>query len=105
LSPIIGAFLIFPENILKNHCFILIFKLLFIHSHLIKDLIMSISEEKIADILVRRDGLSREDAEDRVKEAEDALQEYLEDGDMCSAYNICEEYFGLEPDYLEQLNY
>jgi len=28
------------------------------------------------------------------------MKQYMEDGDLDSAYNICEEYFGLEPDYL-----
>ena len=35
-----------------------------------------------------------------IEEAKTMMDEYLNDGDQESAFNICEEMFGLEPDYL-----
>ena len=52
---------------------------------------------------MRRDGIDEEDAQQQIDEAKELLREYLEDDDQESAYNICEECFGLEPDYLMEL--
>ena len=57
----------------------------------------------IKEVLMRRDGIDEEDAQQQIDEAKELLQEYLEDDDQESAYNICEECFGLEPDYLMEL--
>lgn len=57
----------------------------------------------IKKILMKRDGMSAEDAESLILEAKEALQEYLDNGDFLSAEDICEEYFGLEPDYVFEL--
>jgi len=57
--------------------------------------------ETIAEILIRRDGMSREDANSLVKAAREELYDRLENDE--DAYDICEEYFGLEPDYLDEL--
>lgn len=57
--------------------------------------------EKIADILVRRDGLSKQEADKRVKEARLELLKRVEEGEM--PMDFCEEEFGLEPDYLDEL--
>lgn len=59
--------------------------------------------ETIKQVLMRRDGMSSTDAEELISEAKDQLQEYLEDGDLEAAENICEEFFGLEPDFLVEL--
>ncbi len=59
--------------------------------------------ESIKQILTRRDGLSPGEADDLIFEAREALQEYLELGDLDAAENICQEYFNLEPDYLDEL--
>lgn len=59
--------------------------------------------ETIKMVLMRRDGMSRVEAEELISEAKDQLQEYLEDGNLEAADNICEEFFGLEPDYLMEL--
>ena len=59
--------------------------------------------ETILQVLIRRDKMSKESAMDLILEARDQLQEYLELGDEESAYNICQEYFNLEPDYLIEL--
>lgn len=57
----------------------------------------------IKEILMERDGTSARVAEEIIEEAREALQEYLTAGDFDAAENICEEFFGLEPDYLDQL--
>jgi len=55
----------------------------------------------IKEILVNRDGMSDEEADDMIEEALDELRLRLDDGD--SVDNFCEEFFGLEPDYMEEL--
>jgi len=57
----------------------------------------------IRKVLMERDGLSPTEADEQIAEAKEALLQYLDDGDFFSAENICEEYFGLEPDYLFDL--
>jgi len=57
----------------------------------------------IKKVLMQRDGMSEGEAEDLINEAREALREYLEDGDMFAAEDICDEYFGLEPDYLAEI--
>ena len=52
---------------------------------------------------MRRDGMTDLEAEIEVDEAKEQLSKYLELGDIESAYNICEECFGLEPDYIREL--
>jgi len=60
-------------------------------------------QETIKEIIMERDGLTEEGADNLIDQAREALHEYLADDDQDSAYNICEEYFGLEPDYLDEL--
>ena len=50
---------------------------------------------------MRRDSMSSEDADDLIDEAKEALRYRVKKG--YSTYNICAEYFGLEPDYIEEL--
>lgn len=57
--------------------------------------------EKIQDILVRRDGISHEEADSRVTQAKEDMNRKLGEGEM--PFDICEEHFGLEPDYIDQL--
>jgi AmiR/NasT family two-component response regulator len=59
--------------------------------------------EDIKNILMRRDGMTETEANDAIAEAKEAMNEYLEMGDMEAAYEVCAEYFGLEPDYLMEL--
>ena len=59
--------------------------------------------QSIKHILMLRDKLTEAEAENVISEAREALQEYIADGDLESAENICEEYFGLEPDYINEL--
>lgn len=58
---------------------------------------------EIKKILMKRDGLTSHEADDLISEAIEALNSYLMKGDTNSAEYICEEYFGLEPDYIDEL--
>lgn len=59
--------------------------------------------KSIKEILMERDEISAEEADGLIEDAKEALKGYLEEGDIEEASNICEEYFGLEPDYIFQL--
>lgn len=59
--------------------------------------------ESIKQVLMRRDGVSEQDAQDLIDEARAALQEYLDLGNYIDAQDVCQEFFGLEPDYLDEL--
>ena len=54
-------------------------------------------------VLMERDGMSADEADDSIERARERLFEMIESGDTCGAMDICEEEFGLEPDYLEEL--
>ena len=56
---------------------------------------------KIETVLMQRDGMTLQEARRLVREARAEALERLADGEM--PYDICEEYFGLEPDYIEEL--
>ena len=59
--------------------------------------------ELLKKVLMDRDNLTDAEATVAIFEARKTFQEYLDDGDESSAYNVCEEMFGLEPDYLMDL--
>ena len=59
--------------------------------------------ETIKQVLMRRDGMTADEADDLIEDAKGNLHHYLEIGDMEAAENICQEYFGLEPDYIMEL--
>lgn len=59
--------------------------------------------ESIKKVIMKRDGISSSSADDLINEARMALDAYLTDNDQEAAENVCEEYFGLEPDYLIEL--
>lgn len=59
--------------------------------------------ETIKQILIRRDFVTEEDADRMIKEAKTQFNVYIENGETDHAYNICDEFFGLEPDYLDDL--
>jgi hypothetical protein len=50
---------------------------------------------------MKRDGMSEEEADILIEDARQDLLERCDTGEDC--YDICQEYFGLEPDYLEEL--
>ena len=52
---------------------------------------------RLVSILMRRDGMERDDAEDLLQDARAAV----EDGE--DPEEILDDWFGLEPDYLEDL--
>ena len=55
----------------------------------------------IKKVLIERDGMTEIEADELIREAEEDLQERITNGG--DTFNICEEYFGLEPDYLDEL--
>ena len=57
--------------------------------------------DNIKDALMERDGLTEEEAQQQVEEARDELAEKFDNGEM--PFDICEELFGLEPDYIMDL--
>lgn len=58
---------------------------------------------KIKEVLMTRDGMSEEEADELIEEARSAMDAYLSEGDIDGAENVCLEFFGLEPDYLFEL--
>ena len=59
--------------------------------------------KSIKQVLMERDGLSENEAQDLINEAKETLQEYIADGDIFAGQDICQEFLGLEPDYLMEL--
>lgn len=58
----------------------------------------------IVKILMERDNMSQEDAEDLLVEAKAEADYYLEnDGDLDDIEFVLRDYFGLEPDYIFDL--
>ena len=59
--------------------------------------------DKIKDVLMERDGMSEEEALKEIDKAKRRLNNYLNNGDIEAAGEVCSECFGLEPDYLMEL--
>ena len=59
--------------------------------------------ETIKEVLIERDGMTAEAAEDLIAEAQAEFDSLIAEGDTESAEQICSEWFGLEPDYLIEL--
>lgn len=57
----------------------------------------------IKEVLMERDGLSENEANNRIDDAKDALDMALMMGDTETAEDICYDWFGLEPDYIMEL--
>lgn len=55
----------------------------------------------IKHILMTRDNMTETEAENFINEAKEDMMERLADGEMPD--DICEEWFGLEPDYIMDL--
>ena len=55
----------------------------------------------LKETLIQRDGISASEADDLISEARNELFSRLSDGEM--PFSLCEDLFGLEPDYLEDL--
>lgn len=50
---------------------------------------------------MKRDNLSPQEADELIEQATDDMHERLAAGEM--PHDICMEWFGLEPDYIEEL--
>lgn len=60
--------------------------------------------ETIKQILMRRDNMTANEAQDLINEASNELQNKLMNGDdLEDCFYICEEFFSLEPDYIMEL--
>ena len=57
--------------------------------------------ETIKEVLMSRDGMIEEEADDLIDEARDDLLSRIEGGHIPD--DICQEWFGLEPDYIFDL--
>lgn len=55
----------------------------------------------IVEVITERDGMTENEATALIDEARRELYKRLDEGEM--PYDLCEEFFGLEPDYLEEL--
>jgi len=58
---------------------------------------------ELKQVIMQRDDLTSEEADNLIAEAKTALIGYLDNNDLTSADEKCEEYFGLEPDYIFDL--
>lgn len=56
--------------------------------------------ENIKQILIRRDSMTEGEADSLIAEAKEQFDNYIANGELDYAENICQEYFGLEPDYV-----
>lgn len=58
---------------------------------------------KLMEVLMTRDGMTREQAREEIQEARAAMYECIEDGDYEGAEEVLADFFGLEPDYIDYL--
>jgi len=56
--------------------------------------------DSLKSVLIKRDQLTSDEADEQIQAARKQFNSYLDSGDLESAEHICEEYFGLEPDYV-----
>ena len=63
--------------------------------------------ETIKQVLMRRDKMSAEEADELIREAKEEVARRIEESDGLEFWDmdaeICGEYFGLEPDYFMEL--
>lgn len=59
--------------------------------------------EKVLDILMKRDGLSKEEAEIVIDDVKSQIEEAIEEGRIFDVEEIILSELGLEPDYMEEL--
>jgi len=57
--------------------------------------------EPLKEVLMRRDEMTEGEADDIINRAKEDLYEMLEKGE--DPGDICEDWFGLEPDYIDDL--
>jgi len=56
--------------------------------------------ESIKEVLITRDGMDPTDADDLIAQAQAEFDQHINNNELDLAENICEEWFGLEPDYV-----
>jgi hypothetical protein len=59
--------------------------------------------ETIKEVLMERDSMTAEAAEDLIAEAQAEFDSFIDEGNIEGAEQICSDWFGLEPDYLIEL--
>jgi len=59
--------------------------------------------QTLIEVLIERDGMSREEAEADIAACRAEMLEAIEDGDFSYAEQIYEDWFGLEPDYMDEV--
>lgn len=57
--------------------------------------------KSIKEVIMDRDGLTSDEADELIADATKDLHERLAEGEL--PFDICEEWFGLEPDYIYEL--
>lgn len=57
----------------------------------------------LKEVLINKFDYSEQDADEEISKAQDEALELVAEGDLESAMDICGTYWGLEPDYLEDL--
>jgi len=57
--------------------------------------------QTIKEILMKRDGMTAQAADALIQDAKDDLNGRLAEGEM--PHEICQEWFGLEPDFIMEL--
>ena len=57
--------------------------------------------ETIKDVIMKRDGLTEDEADDLIADAQEDFWERLANDEM--PFDLCDDWFGLEPDYIEDL--
>lgn len=58
---------------------------------------------KLKEIIMKKDNLTSKEADDLIADAECTMNDYLINGDTEAAYEVCSEFFDLEPDHLMDL--
>ena len=59
--------------------------------------------DKVRSILIERDRMLPEEADALIREFREEALGYIESGDFLGIDDLVEDYFGLEPDYLDDL--
>ena len=53
--------------------------------------------------IMHRDSLTSDEADELIELAVQDLMDHLDAGDLDAAESVCQDHFGLEPDYLDDL--
>ena len=64
-----------------------------------------IERKTIKEVLMERDNYTAEEADRLIQDAQNEFDDLIAAGDMMAAEEICADYFGLEPDYLDEFSF